>query len=240
VKVVPDIPIAELWPLLDLNELYRLQWGAKNAKGEEYEALKRGTFEPKLAELKAQCEAEGWLQPKAVYGYFPARSAVDAVVVFDVDDQSREIARFDFPRQAGAPYLCLSDYVAAERTDVLPLQVVTVGPRATEVCEALNKAGDYSLSYYLHGLSVEVAEAAAEWMHRRIAADLGIPAGQGHRYSWGYPACPDLEQHHILFNLLAAAEALGMEVTDAGQLVPDQSTAALVIHHPEAIYFGAV
>ncbi|HEY3411804.1 MAG TPA: methionine synthase [Armatimonadota bacterium] len=239
-RVVPGIPLSEIWPLLDLNELYRLQWGAKNAKGDEYEALKRDTFEPKLAELKAQCEAEGWLAPKAVYGYFPARREGESVVVFDPADHNKEVARFDFPRQAGPPYLCLSDYLSADRTDVLPLQVVTVGPRATEICEALNKAGDYSLSYFLHGLSVETAEATAEWMHRRIADELGIPRNQGHRYSWGYPACPDLEQHHTLFTLLPAGEELGMEVTEAGQLVPDQSTAALVIHHPDAIYFGAV
>jgi 5-methyltetrahydrofolate--homocysteine methyltransferase len=243
IEVVKDLPLSEIWPLLDLNELYRLQWGAKNAKGDEYEALKRDTFEPKLAELKAQCEAEGWLTPKAVYGYFPARTNGESVLVFDPKNPDKEIARFDFPRQAGPPYLCLADYLApveSMKTDVLPLQVVTVGSKATEICEALNKAGDYSLSYFLHGLSVEAAEATAEWMHRRITDELAIARNQGHRYSWGYPACPDLEQHHILFKLLPAGEELGMEVTEAGQLVPDQSTAALVIHHPDAIYFGAV
>jgi 5-methyltetrahydrofolate--homocysteine methyltransferase len=123
--------------------------------------------------------------------------------------------------------------------DVMPFQVVTVGDRASEYSEELNKAGDYTMAYYLHGLSVESAEAMAEWCNRRILRELGLPEDQGHRYSWGYPACPDPMQHNIVFRLLPAREDLGMDVTAGGQLVPDQSTAALVIHHPEAIYFSA-
>jgi 5-methyltetrahydrofolate--homocysteine methyltransferase len=241
VRVVDDIPLEEIWPLLDLKELFRLQWGAKNAKGAEWERLQREVFHPTLEDLKTRSVCEGWLRPKAAYGYFPAQSDGETAIIFDPEDHAREIARFEFPRQSGAPHLCLADYLApvgGGHMDVLPLQVVTVGPRATEACEALNKAGDYTQSYYLHGLSVEAAEAAANWAHLRIRRELGLGETQGHRYSWGYPACPDLEQHHTLFGLLPAREALGMEVTEPGQLVPDQSTAALIIHHPAAIYFN--
>lgn len=122
--------------------------------------------------------------------------------------------------------------------DVLGLQVVTVGRHATERFEALQGAGEYSEALYSHGLAVEAAEATAEWMHRRIRSELGVPAERGKRYSWGYGACPDLDDHAAVFALLPAAESLGMELTSAFQLVPEQSTAALIVHHPDARYYA--
>jgi 5-methyltetrahydrofolate--homocysteine methyltransferase len=122
--------------------------------------------------------------------------------------------------------------------DVLPLQVVTVGDAASRRFEELQAAGEYSEAYFVHGIAVEAAEAVAEWLHRRIRTELGIPAGRGKRYSWGYGACPDLDDHAVIFRLLPAAEALGMTLTSAFQLVPEQSTAALIVHHPEAKYYS--
>jgi 5-methyltetrahydrofolate--homocysteine methyltransferase len=136
--------------------------------------------------------------------------------------------------------LCLADYfrsVESGDVDVIGLQVVTVGDEATRRFEALQAKGEYSEAFYSHGLAVEAAEATAEWLHRRIRAELGVPAGRGKRYSWGYGACPDLDDHDTVFRLLPA-DALGMLLTSARQLIPEQSTAALIVHHPEAKYYA--
>jgi 5-methyltetrahydrofolate--homocysteine methyltransferase len=243
-RVLRDIPLDEIFDLLDLDELYRLQWGARGS-GPEYERTVREEFEPTLGRLKAEARSEGWLRPQAEYGYFPVQSSGNEIIVYDpAAFQSdggalREIARFHFQRMVGRERLCLADYVRATdsgEVDVLPLQVVTVGDEATRRFERMQAAGEYSEAYYSHGLAVESAEAVAEWMHRRIKAELGV--GTGKRYSWGYGACPDLDDHAIVFRLLPVREALGIELTEAFQLVPEQSTAALVIHHPEAKYYA--
>jgi 5-methyltetrahydrofolate--homocysteine methyltransferase len=243
-RVLRDIPLDEVFELLDLDELYRLQWGARGS-GPEYERTVREEFAPTLERLKREAHEERWLKPEAVYGYFPVQSSGNDVIVYDAaayqsDGGSlREIARFHFPRMVGRERLCLADYIRSVDSgdvDVLPLQVVTVGDAATRRFEQLQSAGEYSEAYYSHGLSVETAEAVAEWMHRKVKAELGIETGK--RYSWGYGACPDLDDHATVFRLLPAKEALGMELTEAFQLVPEQSTAALVIHHPEAKYYA--
>jgi 5-methyltetrahydrofolate--homocysteine methyltransferase len=243
-RVLRDIPLQEIFALLDLDELYRLQWGARGS-GAQYENTIRDEFEPTLARLKQEAVKSGWLQPQAVYGYFPVQSAGNEIIVYDpAAFQSdggalREIARFHFPRMVGRERLCLADYVRAidsGEVDVLPLQVVTVGDAATRRFDELQAASEYSEAYYSHGLAVEAAEAVAEWMHRRIKDELGVPAGK--RYSWGYGACPELDDHATVFKLLPVREALGMQLTEAFQLVPEQSTAALVIHHPEAKYYA--
>jgi 5-methyltetrahydrofolate--homocysteine methyltransferase len=243
-RVVRDIPLDAVFELLDLDELYRLQWGARGS-GPEYERTVREEFEPTLERLKTEARTEGWLRPEAVYGYFPVQSTGNEIIVYDpAAYQSdggalREVARFHFPRMVGRERLCLADYVRSGdsgEVDVLPLQVVTVGDKATRRFDKLQAAGEYSEAYYSHGLAVESAEAVAEWMHRRIKSELGVPTGK--RYSWGYGACPDLDDHATVFKLLPVREALGMELTEAFQLVPEQSTAALVIHHPEAKYFA--
>ncbi|MFL5572996.1 MAG: vitamin B12 dependent-methionine synthase activation domain-containing protein, partial [Gemmatimonadaceae bacterium] len=151
----------------------------------------------------------------------------------------REIARFHFPRMVGRERLCLADYIRSVdsgEVDVVPLQVVTVGKAATERFEELQGKNEYTEAFYSHGLSVESAEAVAEWAHQRIKKELGVESGK--RYSWGYGACPDLDDHATVFRLLPAKEALGMELTEAFQLMPEQSTAAVIIHHPEAKYYA--
>jgi 5-methyltetrahydrofolate--homocysteine methyltransferase len=245
-RVVRDVPLAEVFDLLDLDELYRLQWGARGS-GEAYDRTIREEFEPTLARLKEEALRENWLHPQAVYGYFPARSDGNALVIFDpaafeADGGSlREIARFTFPRQEGRERLCIADYFRdqeAAEPDVVALQIVSVGDEATRRFEALQAAGNYSEGLYSHGLAVESAEAVAEWMHRRIRRELGLPDGRGKRYSWGYGACPDLDDHATVFRLLPAEEALGMSLTSAFQLIPEQSTAAIIVHHPQAKYYA--
>ena len=243
-RVVRDIPLDEVFELLDLDELYRLQWGARGS-GDQYKATVKNEFEPTLARLKADAKKNGWIKPELVYGYFPAQSQGNDVIIYDPaayasDGGSlREIARFHFPRMVGRERLCLADYIRSVDSgdvDVVPLQIVTVGSEATRQFEQLQAKNEYSEAFYSHGLSVESAEAVAEWAHRRIKKELGAETGK--RYSWGYGACPDLDDHATVFKLLPAKEALGMDLTEAFQLMPEQSTAAVIIHHPEAKYYA--
>jgi 5-methyltetrahydrofolate--homocysteine methyltransferase len=240
-----DIPLDEVFDVLDLDELYRLQWGGRGS-GPEYDKTVRDVFLPALQRLKAQAKREGWLKPRAVYGYFPAQSKGNDLIVYDPGSYQRdgslaEIARFHFPRQEGRERLCIADYfrsVESGDVDVAAFQVVTVGDEATRRFERLQAAGEYTEAFYSHGLAVETAEAVAEWLHRRLRHELGVPPGRGKRYSWGYGACPDLEDHATLFKVLPAEQALGMELTSAYQLIPEQSTAAIIVHHPEAKYYA--
>jgi 5-methyltetrahydrofolate--homocysteine methyltransferase len=243
-RVIRDIPLDEVFALLDLDELFRLQWGARGS-GDQYKSTVKNEFEPTLERLKKDAKKNGWIKPEVVYGYFPAQSQGNDVIIYDPaaygsDGGSlREIARFHFPRMVGRERLCLADYVRSVDSgdvDVVPLQVVTVGNEATRRFEQLQGKNEYSEAFYSHGLSVESAEAVAEWSHRRIQKELGLTTGK--RYSWGYGACPDLDDHVTVFKLLPAKEALGMELTEAFQLMPEQSTAAVIIHHPEAKYYA--
>ena len=188
-------------------------------------------------------EREPFLEPRVVYGYFPAAGSGDDVIVYDPADRTREIARFAFARQAGGEHLCLADYLREPRdggaSDVIALQVVTVGHQPTRRVDELQAKNDYSEAYFLHGFSVQSAEALAERTHRRIRAELGLPETRGKRYSWGYGACPDLTQHEIVWKLLDVENAIGASLTSAHQIMPEQSTAAIVIHHPRAAYFNA-
>ena len=245
-RVLHDIPLGEVFAHLDLDELYRLQWGGRGS-GETFDAIVRSEFEPALRRLKAEAARDGWLKPQAVYGYFPVQSDGNAIIVYDPaayesdGGARREIARFEFPRQAGRERLCLADYVrsvASDVVDVIALQIVTVGDAASRRFDELQSAGEYSEAFLVHGLAVETAEAVAQWMHTRIRAELGLPGEQGKRYSWGYGACPDLDDHAQVFKLLPAEQALGMTLTSAMQLVPEQSTAAIVLHHPECKYYA--
>jgi 5-methyltetrahydrofolate--homocysteine methyltransferase len=243
-RVIRDVPIDEVFDLLDLDELYRLQWGARGS-GDQYKSTIKNEFEPALERLKKDAVKNEWIKPQVVYGYFPAQSQGNDVIIYDPAAYSsdggslREIARFHFPRMVGRERLCLADYVRSVDSgdvDVLPLQIVTVGKEATKRFEELQGKNEYTEAFYSHGLSVEAAEAVAEWSHRRIKQELGVPDGK--RYSWGYGACPDLDDHAIVFKLLPAKEALGMDLTEAFQLLPEQSTAAVIIHHPEAKYYA--
>jgi 5-methyltetrahydrofolate--homocysteine methyltransferase len=244
-RVLRHVPLDEVLDLLDLDELYRLQWGGRGS-GPEWETAVRETFEPTLARLRDQARREGWIRPEVVYGYFPVATEGNDVVVYDpeayaADGTRRETARFHFPRQEGRERLCLADYfrdAGGDGVDVAGLQVVTVGDEATRRFEALQAAGEYAEAFFAHGLAVEAAEALAEWSHRRQRAELGLEPGRGKRYSWGYGACPDLEDHAAVFQLLPAERELGMSLTSAFQLIPEQSTAAIVVHHPAAKYYA--
>ncbi|HZI41176.1 MAG TPA: vitamin B12 dependent-methionine synthase activation domain-containing protein, partial [Gemmatimonadaceae bacterium] len=240
-----DIPLDEVFALLDLDELYRLQWGVRGS-GPQYEATVKNEFEPVLARLTREAKRDGWLEPKAVYGFFPTQSRGNDLLIYDPlaysrDGTTHEIARFHFPRQEGRERLCIADYfrsVESSDVDVVGLQVVTVGDRAAQKFQELQSAGEYTEAFYVHGLAVETAEALAEWLHRRLRRELGVPGGRGKRYSWGYGACPELEDHATVFKLLPVERELGMELTSAFQLVPEQSTAAIIVHHPDAKYYA--
>jgi 5-methyltetrahydrofolate--homocysteine methyltransferase len=239
-RVIHDMPLPLVFECLHKPELFRLSWGAKNTRGDEWQRL-QAIFETRLAQMMREALRDGWLEPRAVYGYWPAQSDGNELVLYDPQDRQTELSRFWFPRQESKDYLCLADYFAPVESDVMDvvaLQVVTVGRTATERFEALESAGNYSEAYYAHGLAVQVAEAAAEYVHRHIRRELALPPDRGKRYSWGYPAIPELEDHRKVFALLPAEAKLGMSLTAAFQLVPEQSTAAIVVHHPEARYFG--
>ena len=242
-RTLAHVDPRELWPCFDLKSLYRLSWGGANTKGADWDRLIANEFEPRLRRYEAMAEREPFLDPRVVYGYFPAAGSGDDVIVYDPSERTREIARFTFSRQLGGDHLCLADYVREPvdggASDVVALQVVTVGSEASRRTEALHAKGDYSEAYFLHGFSVQSAEALAERTHQRIRAELGLADERGKRYSWGYGACPDLAQHDIVWRLLDVENAIGAALTSAYQIIPEQSTAAIVIHHPRAAYFNA-
>ena len=242
-RTVTDIDVRELWPHFDLKSLYRLSWGGANQKGADWEKLVAEEFDPRLARYKLRAEKSPLLEPRVVYGYYPAAGSGDDIIVYDPTDRTREIARFPFTRQIGGEHLCLADYlrepIDGGASDVIALQVVTMGRDVSRKIDELQAKSDYSESYFLHGFSVQSAEALAEHTHARLRSELGIDDGRGKRYSWGYGACPDLSQHTIVWKLLDAENAIGTELTEAFQIVPEQSTAAIVIHHPQASYFNA-
>jgi 5-methyltetrahydrofolate--homocysteine methyltransferase len=243
-RVLRDIPIWDVYPCIDRTSLFKMSWQFRGVRDDaRWEELLRTELEPRLQRSMEEAERDGWLELQALYGYWPALADGDAVVVYDPGDIDRELGRFVFPRQAEQNRLCLADYVRAvedasdgER-DVVALQLVTTGPRASELSNRLQEEGEYDDMLRIHGFATQMAEATAEWLHRRIRRELRIPEEQGRRYSWGYAACPDLHDHEVLFKILPAAE-IGVTLTTGYQLVPEQSTAAIVMHHPEARYFG--
>ena len=240
VREMTDFTLPDIWPHLDLKTLFRLHWGGKGVKGADWEALQNDEFLPRLREMQRDAELNGWLQPRVRYGFFPANSDGNDLVVFDPEDHGKELVRFPFPRQPARDRLCLADYflpLSSGRKDVVAFQVVTMGSAATARTEETQARGDYSESYFSHGLSVSSAEGLAEMVHQRIRAMLEIGEETGKRYSWGYPSCPDLEQHVQVDQLLDLG-AIGIELTDGFQFDPEQTTAAIVIHHPDAKYFA--
>jgi 5-methyltetrahydrofolate--homocysteine methyltransferase len=244
-RVVKGMPLEMVLKHLGLNELYRLSWGAKNAHGAEWEKL-RNDFDSRLADMTRQALREQWLYPQGVYGLFPCQSDGDDLVIYNPATVNTaapdEWLRFHCPRQPYDEHLSLADYFTAlgsGRLDVVAVQVVTVGEQATERFDRLQAQGDYSEAYFTHGLAVQCAEAAANYLHAHIRRELGIGPTQGKRYSWGYPAIPELADHEKVFQLLpAAAEQLGLRLSAAFQLIPEQSTAAIIVHHKDAKYYS--
>ncbi len=240
-RVLDRVAVEDVAKYLDLNALYRGRWGGV-AHGEEYTKLVREQFEPRLERMLREARQRQFLHPKAVYGYFPVRAAGDDLVILDPSNSSREIERFAFPRQSDGERLCLADYfqTADGSPAVAGFQVVTMGDRASQVTAQLQADSEYSEAYFLHGLSVQMAEAMADYVNARINAELGLGEGEAgaRRYSWGYAAIPELSDHERVFRLLSVPEALGVTLTESYQLVPEQSTAAIVVPHPQAVYFA--
>jgi 5-methyltetrahydrofolate--homocysteine methyltransferase len=253
-RVIEDIDLDDVFSFVNETALFKGQWQFKQGKrpAEEYEALVRDTIRPIYEELKERSKREKLLQPRVVYGYFPAQSAGNDLVIYN-DDEKTERMRFTFPRQPGGKNLCLADFFASQesgRMDVVAFHLVTMGRRASEYAHELFKADNYAEYLYFHGLGVESAEALAEYWHKRIRQELNIAGDdaadvrklfqqryQGSRFSFGYPACPNLEDQAKLFELIDPAR-IGVELTEEFQLDPEQSTSAIIVHHPEAKYFA--
>jgi 5-methyltetrahydrofolate--homocysteine methyltransferase len=240
-RVVKNMPLEIVLTHLNINELYRLSWGAKNTHGEEWDKLK-AEFDARLDRMKREALREKWINPQAVYGLFPCQADGNDLIVYNPENLDEVLTRFNFPRQPYDEHLALSDYFASIQSgqmDVVAFQVVTVGLEATERFERLQSANNYTEAYFTHGLGVQTAEATADYLHEHIRREMGIPENQGKRYSWGYPAIPELEDHKKIFELLPAVQTeLGMTLSPAYQLIPEQSTAAIIIHHSKAKYYS--
>ncbi len=250
-RVVEDIPLDNVFAFINETALFKGQWQFKQGRMplEEYKVLVREKVRPVYEELKERSKREKLLMPKVVYGYYECQSDGNDLIVYDQDKE----VRFTFPRQPAGKHLCLADFFASRdsgKKDVVAFHLVTVGRRASEYSHELFKADNYSEYLYFHGLSVESAEALAELWHRRIREELGIAGAdspdlprlfkqeyQGSRYSFGYPACPRLEDQEKLFTLLNPSR-IDVNLTEEFQLEPEQSTSAIIVHHPEAKYFS--
>ena len=222
-----NINLEEVWNFLNKKSLFTLSWSfrGKAASGLTDEAEKL------LIEWKKRVIDENLFSPRIVYGYFHCHNRNNKLIVDS--SQGKEVI-FDFPRSTKGKHLCLTDYFG--ENDIVAFQSVTVGKKASYTIEKWNEDNKYTDAYYLHGLAVETAEALADWINSLIRKELKIDSKRGLRYSWGYPSCPDITQHKLVWELLDPAKS-DMTLTDAGQIVPDQSTAAIFIHHPEAEYF---
>ncbi|MEM7228090.1 MAG: methionine synthase [Planctomycetota bacterium] len=254
-RVIDSISLDEIYPYINPIALFRGQWGFKKGSmtTDQYQHTLEDVVHPIFERLKAQCRDENILQPRVVYGFYPCHREQDDLVIFDPDDHDREIERFSFPRQRKGRHLCISDFFRGAETgekDVVAFHCVTMGREVSERARILFEKNEYSEYLYMHGIGVETAEALAELWHKRIRAELGLghqdspriadlfrQTYRGSRYSFGYPACPDMQDQEKLFRLLKP-ERIGCELTDNWQIDPEQSTSAIVVHHPEAKYFN--
>jgi len=254
-RVVKGIPLDDIAAYLNETAIFRNQWGFRPNDGEDDDAFKE-RMRPEFRDQLAKARADDLLVPQVVYGYWPANGDGTDLVVWEDETKQVEKARFPFPRSTREPYLCISDFfrpLDSGETDYVAFMVVTMGERVSERTAELFKADRYQDYLMLHGLGVEMAEALAELWHRRIREEMGFAdedapsvAGlfrqqyRGGRYSWGYPACPDLEDNETVAKLLEA-DRIGIEVNeDTGfQFQPEQSTSAIICHHPRAKYFVA-
>jgi 5-methyltetrahydrofolate--homocysteine methyltransferase len=237
-----EVDLDDVFPYLDRHVLFKLHWGGRGKKGEEWRQIVEGHdgeegFAPKLERMWRE---QDYLNPRVRLGYFPAAAEGNELVIFDPDDHEREIERLVFPRQPKHDRICLADFyrpLGSGEKDVVALQAVTVGPEVTERIEKLESDGEFAEQLFTHGLGVQAAEGLAEWLHSEVRRELAIDPDQGRRYSWGYPACPDQSEHEKVWRLLDL-ERIGMTLSDGFAVMPEQSTVAIVAHHPQAVYFG--
>jgi 5-methyltetrahydrofolate--homocysteine methyltransferase len=232
-----DVPLDEVYHHLDTHVLFKLHWGGRGVKGEQWRKLVGEDFQPRLERMWAE---QDYLHPRALLGYFPCYSEGNEVVVLDPDDHSKVLERLVFPRQPKHDRICLADFYRPKDSgelDVVALQAVTVGDEVTQLLAKLEADGEFAEQLFTHGLGVQTAEGMAEWLHARVRTDLGVPLDQGRRYSWGYPACPEQSEHEKVFRLLDAP-SIGLRLSGGFAPEPEQSTLAIVAHHPQAVYFG--
>ena len=226
-----QIDLKKVWNYINKKSLFVLQWGirGKGASDQDPEKLFRTWTDRVLT--------EGLFEPRAVYGFYKCHNLTFGQAGagrLSIDLPNAKQVVFEFPRSSKQKHLCLADYFGTN--DIVAFQAVTVGNKVTEIIDLWNKQDRYADAYYLHGLAVETAEAMAELINARIRDELKIGQNRGLRYSWGYPSCPDISQHHLVWQILEP-EKSGITLTESGQIVPDQSTAAIIVHHPEAEYF---
>jgi 5-methyltetrahydrofolate--homocysteine methyltransferase len=254
-RIIKGVPLADYVGMLDERALFVGQWGLKGARG-EYESMVESEGRPRLRALLNQVQSKGWLNAAVVYGYFPCVSDGNDLVILHHEgpDKGKERTRFSFPRQSRDRRLCLSDFFAAKdsgKTDVVAFHVVTMGSEISKAANELFAANNYREYLELHGLSVQLTEALAEHWHARVREEFSVRGDdapdlqgildqgyRGSRYSFGYPACPDIEQQVQLCELLEPGR-IGVELSEEFQLHPEQSTSAIIVHHPEAKYFNA-
>ena len=254
-RIVKGIPLASYSSMLDERALYVGQWGLKSNQG-NYAQMVESEGRPRLRSLLNEAQAQGWLNAAVVYGYFPCYSEGNDLVILHHEGEAKgsERVRFSFPRQRRDRRLCLSDFFRSKESgelDVVAFHVVTMGQSVSVATAKLFEANLYREYLELHGLSVQLTEALAEHWHARIRQELNVNKSdspeiqaildqgyQGSRYSFGYPACPDLEQQRQLCELLEP-ERIGVTLSEEFQLHPEQSTSAIIVHHPEAKYFNA-
>jgi 5-methyltetrahydrofolate--homocysteine methyltransferase len=232
-----DVPLDEVFPHLDTHVLFKLHWGGRGVKGDAWRRLVDDDFQPRLERMWHE---QDYLHPRARLGYFPCYSEGNEVVVLDPDDRRTVLERLVFPRQPAHHRICLADFFRpkeSDELDVVALQAVTVGPEVTEVITRLEAEGEFAEQLFTHGLGVQAAEGTAEWLHAKVRGDFGIGPGDGRRYSWGYPACPEQSEHEKIYRLLDAP-AIGLSLTGGYAVEPEQSTLAIIAHHPQAVYFG--
>ncbi len=256
VRVKKDFDLDEVFRYINEIALFKNQWQLKTASATDYLRLVEEKYRPILGELKREIKAKGWFEPKLVYGFYPCQADGNEVVVYEPEsavEPARERLRIHFPRQREGRKLSIADYfhpVSSGQMDVIGFSVVTIGDRASEETKKLFDAGDFTRYLYVHGLSVETAEALAELAHKLIRRELGIDGEdapdvkelfhqkyRGSRYSFGYPACPNLEDQVKIFELLNPEQNIGVRLTEGFHLEPEQSTNALIVHHPQAKYF---
>ena len=252
-RVYKNYNLAEVFPYLNETALFKNQWQLKTAAQADYLRLVEEKYRPILQDLEREVQASGWFEPKTIIGIYPCAAQGDDLVVFDPEDPARELERITFPRQAQGRRLSIADFfepIGAPQRDVVGFSIVTIGDEASRQTQKLFEAGDFTKYLYLHGLSVETAEALAELAHKQARELLGI-AGEdsprvtdlfhqkyrGSRYSFGYPACPNLEDQAKIFRLLKPEQNIGVRLTEGFHLEPEQSTNAVVVHHPQAKYF---